>query len=82
MSGSLAQEADPMTSSSALVDRATQWAQSAVDYQMVAYLLIRKSNIACLAGDATTAVDLASAAQEARAFHDALVASAAAGTPC
>ncbi len=45
-------------------DRATQWAQSAVDYQMVAYLLIRKSNIACLAGDATTAVDLASAAQD------------------
>ncbi|MGH3753379.1 MAG: hypothetical protein ACRDRP_11895 [Pseudonocardiaceae bacterium] len=45
-------------------DRATQWAQSAVDYQMVAYLLIRKSNIACLAGDATTAVDLAAAAQD------------------
>ncbi len=50
-------------------DRATQWAQSAVDYQMVAYLLIRKSNIACLANDATTAVDLAPA------FHDALAAS-------
>jgi hypothetical protein len=45
-------------------DRATQWAQAAVDYQMVAYLLIRKSNIACLADDATTAVDLASAAQD------------------
>ncbi len=45
-------------------DRATQWAQSAGDYQMVAYLLIRKSNIACLAEDATTAVDLAAAAQE------------------
>jgi len=44
-------------------DRANQWAQSAVDYQMVAYLLIRKSNIACLADDATTAVELASAAQ-------------------
>jgi hypothetical protein len=45
-------------------DRATQWALSAVDYQMVAYLLIRKSNIACLAAEATTAVDLAAAAQE------------------
>lgn len=45
-------------------DRATQWAQSAVDYQMVAYLLIRKSNIACLADDATTAVDLAAVAQD------------------
>jgi hypothetical protein len=45
-------------------DRATQWALSAVDYQMVAYLLIRKSNIVCLAAEATTAVDLAAAAQE------------------
>ena len=45
-------------------DRATQWAQSAGDYQMVAYLLIRKSNIACFADDATTAVDLAAAAQD------------------
>ncbi len=45
-------------------DRATQWAQAAGDYQMVAYLVIRKSNIACLADDATTAVDLAAAAQD------------------
>jgi hypothetical protein len=45
-------------------DRATQWAQSAADYPMVAYLVIRKSNIACLADDATTAVDLAAAAQD------------------
>ena len=45
-------------------DRATQWAQSAADYQMVAYLLIRKNNIACLADDATTAVDLAAAVHD------------------
>ena len=45
-------------------DQATQWAQFAADYQMVVYLLIRKSNIACLAEDATTAVDLAAAAQD------------------
>ncbi|MGH3719550.1 MAG: helix-turn-helix domain-containing protein [Pseudonocardiaceae bacterium] len=45
-------------------DRATQWAQSAADHQMVAYLLIRKSNIACLANDAASAVDLAAAAQD------------------
>jgi Helix-turn-helix domain len=45
-------------------DRATQWAQSAADYQMVAYLLIRKSNIACLANDATSVVDLAAAAHD------------------
>ncbi|MGH3800343.1 MAG: hypothetical protein ACRDTD_09475 [Pseudonocardiaceae bacterium] len=45
-------------------DRATQWAQSAADHQMVAYLLIRKSNIACLANDATSAVDLAADAHD------------------
>ncbi|MGH3808364.1 MAG: helix-turn-helix domain-containing protein [Pseudonocardiaceae bacterium] len=45
-------------------DRATQWAQSAADHQMVAYLLIRKSNIACLANDATSAIDLAAAAHD------------------
>ena len=28
-------------------DRASQWAQAVGDYQMVAYMLIRKSNIAC-----------------------------------
>ncbi|MGH3888028.1 MAG: helix-turn-helix domain-containing protein [Pseudonocardiaceae bacterium] len=45
-------------------DRAAQWAQSAADHQMVAYLLIRKSNIACLANDATSAIDLAAAAHD------------------
>jgi hypothetical protein len=45
-------------------DRATQWAQSAADHQMVAYLLVRKSNIACLADDAATAVALAAAVQD------------------
>jgi len=45
-------------------DRATQWAQSAGDYQMVAYMLIRKSNIACLSDNATTVIELAAAAQD------------------
>lgn len=51
-------------------DRASQWAQTAGDYQMVAYLLIRKSNIACLADDATTVIELAAAAQNVPADID------------
>jgi tetratricopeptide (TPR) repeat protein len=40
-------------------DRAVQWAQAAGDYQMVAYLLVRKSNIALLDdGQAETAVEI------------------------
>jgi transcriptional regulator with XRE-family HTH domain len=43
-------------------DRATQWAQAIGDYQMVAYMLVRKSNIALLNDDAVSVVDLAGAA--------------------
>ncbi|MGH3817085.1 MAG: helix-turn-helix domain-containing protein [Pseudonocardiaceae bacterium] len=46
-------------------DRATQWAQSASDYQMAAYLLAGKSSIAYLADDANTVIELAAAAQAA-----------------
>ncbi len=44
-------------------DRATQWAQAAGDYQLVAYLLVRKSNIALLDSDPPTVIELAAAAR-------------------
>ncbi|GAB4059908.1 helix-turn-helix domain-containing protein [Catellatospora paridis] len=44
-------------------DRATQWAQAIGDQQFVAYLLVRRSNIAMLDGDAVDVVELAAAAQ-------------------
>jgi hypothetical protein len=44
-------------------DRASQWAQSVGDYQMVAYILVRKSNIALLDDDAVNVIDLAAAAR-------------------
>jgi transcriptional regulator with XRE-family HTH domain len=43
-------------------DRATELAQTTGDQQMIAYLLIRKSNIAYRAGDAIRAIELAAAA--------------------
>jgi transcriptional regulator with XRE-family HTH domain len=43
-------------------DRATELAQTSGDKQMIAYLLIRKSNIAYRAGDAIRAIELAAAA--------------------
>ncbi|HEX6074623.1 MAG TPA: XRE family transcriptional regulator [Micromonosporaceae bacterium] len=45
-------------------DRAVQWAQAAGDYQMVAYLLVRKSNIALLDDDPLTVIELAAAARK------------------
>lgn len=45
-------------------DRASQWAQATGDYTMVAYLLIRKSNIALLEQDAREVVELAAAARK------------------
>ncbi|MBI1757830.1 MAG: helix-turn-helix domain-containing protein [Actinobacteria bacterium] len=45
-------------------DRATQWAQATGDYQMVSYLLVRKSNIALLDDDAVNVVELAAAARK------------------
>lgn len=62
--GWLHQDAGDVPAAMYWSDRATQWAQSACDYQMVAYLLVRKSNIACLTDDATTVIELAAAAQD------------------
>ena len=45
-------------------DRASQWAQAAGDYAMVAYLMIRKSNIALLDNDAREVIELAAAARK------------------
>jgi len=59
-------------------DRATQWAQSAGDYEMAAYLLIRKGNIAYLADDAHTVIELATAAQNAPGDIDSKITALAA----
>lgn len=45
-------------------DRASQWAQAVGDYQMIAYMLVRKSNIALADEDAVNVVDLAAAARK------------------
>lgn len=45
-------------------DRASQWAQAIGDSQMVAYMLVRKSNIALLDDDALTVIELAAAARK------------------
>lgn len=45
-------------------DRASQWAQAVGDYQMVAYMLVRKSNIALLDDDAVNVIELAAAARK------------------
>jgi Helix-turn-helix domain len=63
--GWLQQDAGDLPAAMYWSDRATQWAQSAGDYQMAAYLLVRKSNIAYLADDANTVIELAAAAQDA-----------------
>ncbi|MFV2109316.1 XRE family transcriptional regulator [Micromonospora sp. LOL_015] len=44
--------------------RASEWAQAVGDYQMVAYMLIRKSNIALADADPVGVVDLAAAARK------------------
>ncbi len=59
----LQQDAGDLPAAMYWSDRATQWAQSAGDYQMAAYLLVRKSNIAYLADDANTVIELAVAAR-------------------
>ncbi len=63
--GWLQQDAGDLPAAMYWSDRASQWAQSAGDYQMAAYLLIRKGNIAYLADDAHTVIELATAAQDA-----------------
>lgn len=63
--GWLQQDAGDLPGAMYWSDRATQWAQCAGDDQMVAYLLVRKSNIASLADDTNTVIELATAAQDA-----------------
>ena len=63
--GWLQQDAGDLPSAMYWSDRASQWAQSASDDQMAAYLLFRKSSIAYLADDANTVIELAAAAQDA-----------------
>ena len=63
--GWLWQDAGDLPAAMYWSDRSAQWAQSAGDYQMAAYLLFRKSSIAYLAGDANTVIELAAAAQDA-----------------
>jgi hypothetical protein len=62
--GWLHQDVGDTTAAMFWSDRATQWAQAVGDYQMVAYMLVRKSNIALLGDDAGSVVDLAAAARK------------------
>ena len=62
--GWLNQDAGDITAAMFWSDRATQWAQATGDYQMVAYMLVRKSNIALLDHDAVNVIDLAAAARK------------------
>lgn len=62
--GWLHQDAGDTTAAMFWSDRATQWAQAVGDYQMVAYMLVRKSNIALLDDDPRNVVDLAAAARK------------------
>lgn len=59
--GWLHQDAGDMHSALYYSDRAAELAQVTGDKQMIAYMLIRKSNIAYRAGDAARATDLAAA---------------------
>ncbi|MGQ0773392.1 MAG: helix-turn-helix domain-containing protein [Pseudonocardiales bacterium] len=76
--GWLQQDAGDMHAAMYWSDRATQWAQSACDYQLVAYLFIRKSSIAYLIDDANTVIELAAAAQDAPGGIDPKIISLAA----
>lgn len=60
--GWLYQDAGDTTQATWWSDRAGHYAYAAGDHEMVAYLLIRKSNIALMDDDAITAIELAAAA--------------------
>ena len=62
--GWLHQDAGDTSAAMYWSDRASQWAQAAGDYQMVAYMLVRKSNIAILDDDPDTVIELAAAARK------------------
>lgn len=62
--GWLHQDAGDTTAAMWWSDRASQCAQAVGDYQMVAYLMIRRSNIALADDDPVNVVDLAAAARK------------------
>lgn len=65
MAGWLHQDAGDLGAAAHWSRRATEWAQCAGDGQMVAYMLVRQSNIACLTDDHAAVVQLAAAARKA-----------------
>ncbi|MEU4155450.1 helix-turn-helix transcriptional regulator [Actinoplanes sp. NPDC026670] len=62
--GWLQQDLGDTTAARYWSDRATGWAQAAGDYTMVAYLMIRKSNIALLDNDPREVIELAAGARK------------------
>ncbi|MFI0796935.1 multiprotein-bridging factor 1 family protein [Micromonospora rubida] len=64
--GWLHQDAGELPAALHWSDRASQWAQAAGDDEMVAYMLVRKSNIATLDSDPAAVIGLAAAAQQVR----------------
>ena len=64
MAGWLHQDAGSLDAAAQWSRRATEWAHCAGDQEMVAYMLIRQSNIACLTDDHAAVVQLAAAAQK------------------
>jgi hypothetical protein len=62
--GWLNQDAGDTSAAMFWSDRATRYAQAVGDYQMVAYMLVRKSNIALLDDDMINVIDLAAAARK------------------
>ena len=64
MAGWLYQDAGDLGAAAHWSRRATEWAHCAGDEQMVAYMLIRQSNISCLTDDHTAVVQLAAAAKK------------------
>ncbi|BEL05761.1 hypothetical protein Q0Z83_039520 [Actinoplanes sichuanensis] len=62
--GWLQQDLGDTTAARHWSDRASGWAQAAGDYTMVAYLMIRKSNIALLDNDAREVIELAAGARK------------------
>ncbi len=62
--GWLHQDAGDTVAAMRWSDRASQWAQAVGDYQMVAYMLVRMSNIALLDNNAGNVIELAAAARK------------------
>lgn len=74
MAGWLHQDAGDFQTAAHWSRRATEWAHCAGDDQMVAYMLVRQSNIACLTDDHAAVVQLAAAAQKVRGTDPKLTA--------